>query len=132
MFLKKIHLNLGFQINLTLRNNKIIILNSLGLYKRKIKMILFWSKHFKIILNLCNNFNSQSNHLLKQNQEWECQLMVGRKGERKMIDKQQLLFFLVLNLVCLIKLKILILKIQIENKRYRVNKMIIILFWNHL
>lgn len=41
MFLMKIHLNLGVQINLTLRDNKIIILNSLGLYKRKIKMILF-------------------------------------------------------------------------------------------
>ena len=85
-----------------------------------------------IILNLCNNFNSRSNHLLKQNQEWECQLMVGKKEERKMIDIQLLLFFLALNLVCLIRLKILLLKTQIENKRYRVNKMIITPFWNHL
>ena len=58
--------------------------------------------------------------------------MVGKKEGRKMIDIQLLLFFLVLNLVCLIRLKILILKTQIENKRYQVNNMIIILFWNHL
>jgi len=49
-----------------------------------------------------------------------------------MIDIQQHLFFLALNLACLIKLRILILRIQIEIKRYRVSKMIIILFWNHL
>jgi hypothetical protein len=41
MFLMKIHLNLEVQTNLVHKDNKIIILNSLGFYKRNIKMILF-------------------------------------------------------------------------------------------
>lgn len=85
-----------------------------------------------ITQNLFNNFNRRSNHLLKWNLEWECQLMVGKKEERKMIDIRLLLFFLALNLVFLIRLKILILKTHLEIKRYRVNSTIIIRIWNHL
>jgi hypothetical protein len=49
-----------------------------------------------------------------------------------MIDIRLLLFFLALNLVFLMRLKILILKTHLEIKRYRVNSMIIIPIWNHL